>query len=212
MKQPFGRLGANAMGNKSTRDQIVEAADLLFYQQGFEHTSFSDIAGTVKISRGNFYYHFKTKDQILDAVIDARLSKTERMLDGWEAAGDTAADRIRSFIDMLVVNKADIMRYGCPVGTMTTELSKLAHPSQPGACRVFTLFRIWLRRQFETLGRADDADALAMHVLALSQGVAALSTAFGDDDFVRREVQKMHDWLTSEIDGTDNPLPSPTHH
>ena len=48
------------MGNKSTRDQIVEAADLLFYHQGFEHTSFSDIAGTVKISRGNFYYHFKS--------------------------------------------------------------------------------------------------------------------------------------------------------
>lgn len=200
------------MGHKSTRDQIVEAADLLFYQQGFEHTSFSDIAGTVKISRGNFYYHFKTKDQILDAVIDARLSKTETMLNTWEAAGDTPADRIGSFIDMLVVNKADIMQFGCPVGTMTTELSKLGHPSQPGACRVFTLFRLWLRRQFEALGRAEEADALAMHVLVLSQGVATLSTAFGDDGFVRREVEKMHDWLASVIAGTDRPAPSPTHH
>ena len=44
----------------STRQDIVEKADLLFYQHGFENTSFADIADAVGISRGNFYYHFKT--------------------------------------------------------------------------------------------------------------------------------------------------------
>ena len=62
-----------------TRDQIVDAADQLFYQQGFEHTSFADIANAVNISRGNFYYHFKTKDDILDAVIDLRLANTQHI-------------------------------------------------------------------------------------------------------------------------------------
>jgi AcrR family transcriptional regulator len=70
---------------QGTRDRIVEAADQLFYQQGFEPTSFADIAGKVGISRGNFYYHFKTKDEILDAVINLRLSNTEQMLDHWES-------------------------------------------------------------------------------------------------------------------------------
>ncbi|HSX63230.1 MAG TPA: helix-turn-helix domain-containing protein, partial [Pseudoxanthomonas sp.] len=55
------------MSSKATRDHIVEAADQLFYQQGYERTSFSDIAEAVQISRGNFYYHFKSKDEILDA-------------------------------------------------------------------------------------------------------------------------------------------------
>ncbi|MCP4934320.1 MAG: TetR/AcrR family transcriptional regulator [bacterium] len=41
------------MNNKITHYQIVEAADLLFYSHGFDHTSFSDIAGAVKISRGS---------------------------------------------------------------------------------------------------------------------------------------------------------------
>lgn len=40
----------------STRQEIVEKADLLFYQRGFENTSFADIADAVGISRGNFYY------------------------------------------------------------------------------------------------------------------------------------------------------------
>ena len=61
---------------------------MLFYQHGFDHTSFADIAGKVGISRGNFYYHFKTKDEILDAVINRRLTNTEQMLDHWEATGE----------------------------------------------------------------------------------------------------------------------------
>src|SRR5215469_9148155 len=92
----------------STREHIIEAADRLFYRQGYEHTSFSDIANVVQISRGNFYHHFKTKDEILDAVIIRRLAVTRQMLDRWEIEGEHPADRIRSFINILIANRADI--------------------------------------------------------------------------------------------------------
>jgi TetR/AcrR family transcriptional repressor of nem operon len=183
------------MSDKTTREHIVDAADHLFYRRGYEHTSFSDIADDVRISRGNFYYHFKTKDEILDAVIDVRLADTAKMLEQWERDGKDPADRIRSFIHMLVANRADIKRYGCPVGTLCTELAKLNHASQGEANKLFTLFRTWLRRQFTELGRARDADALAMHLLARSQGVATLANAFRDDKFIRHEVALMCDWL-----------------
>jgi TetR/AcrR family transcriptional repressor of nem operon len=184
------------MANKTTRDHIVEAADQLFYRQGYEHTSFADIAAAVQISRGNFYYHFKTKDEILDAVIVARLANTRAMLDRWEIEGAEPADRIKSFIDILIANRADIKRYGCPVGTLCGELAKLNHAAQGEANKLFTLFRAWLSRQFMLLG-CDDADMLAMHVLARSQGVATLANAFHDESFIRQEVKVLHDWLTS---------------
>src|SRR5581483_4142626 len=95
----------------------------------------------VKISRGNFYFYFKTKDEILDAVINRRLAETRKMLDGWEIEGKTPADRIRSFIHILIANRADIKRFGCPVGTLCSELGKLNHPAQPEASELFTLFR-----------------------------------------------------------------------
>jgi AcrR family transcriptional regulator len=183
------------MSDKTTRDHIVEAADRLFYRQGYEHTSFSDIADVVQISRGNFYYHFKSKDEILDAVITVRLAKTRKMLEQWEIEGKQPADRIRSFIHILMANRADIKRYGCPVGTLCTELAKLNHASQAEANKLFTLFRTWLRRQFTLLGRKADADELAMHLLALSQGVATLANTFHDEKFIRQEVQRMRDWL-----------------
>ncbi len=185
------------MSDKTTRDHIVEAADQLFYRQGYEHTSFSDIADVVQISRGNFYYHFKTKDEILDAVINARLANTQKMLEQWEIEGKHPADRIRSFIHILIANRADIKRYGCPVGTLCTELAKLNHASQAEANKLFTLFRTWLRRQFTLLGREAEADGLAMHLLARSQGVATLASAFHDEKFIKQEVNQMCEWLSS---------------
>ena len=98
------------MSRMTTRDHIVEAADQLFYRQGFEHTSFADIADVVKISRGNFYYHFKTKDEILGAVIEVRLANARSMLERWENEGEDPADRIKSFIHILIANRAEIKR------------------------------------------------------------------------------------------------------
>jgi len=149
------------MSASRTRNQIVEAADRLFYEQGFEATSFADIAEAVGLSRGNFYYHFKSKDEILGAVIARRLADTQAMLTAWEEGATSPADRIRSFIEILIMNQAKIMAHGCPVGTLCNELAKLDHVAKGDAAKLFALFRDWLSRQFAALGRAGDADALA---------------------------------------------------
>ena len=188
------------MTSISKRDQIITAADQLFYQNGFEHTSFAHIAEVVKISRGNFYYHFKTKDEILDEVINLRLANTQAMLDQWVNEGETPADRIRSFINILIMNRAKIKRFGCPVGTLTTELTKLNHTAQEDANKLFTLFRIWLKNQFKQLGCKKNADELAMHLLARSQGVATLACAFNDEKFIKQEVNNLYKWLAQYTD------------
>lgn len=183
------------MSDTSTRDRIVEAADRLFYIQGFEHTSFSTIADTVGISRGNFYYYFKTKDDILKAVISRRIANTQTLLASWESEAEDPASRIRSFINILIANQSKIIRYGCPVGTLCTELAKLNHTAQDDAGALITLFRTWLRRQFTRLGRKADADALALHLLGRSQGVATLANAFPDEAIIEREVRLLENWL-----------------
>jgi TetR/AcrR family transcriptional repressor of nem operon len=188
------------MRNQTTRDHIVEAADRLFYRQGYEHTSFSNIADAVQISRGNFYYHFRTKDEILDAVIDLRLANTRKMLERWESEEDHPSGRIRRYIHILLTNWSRIRHFGCPVGTLCTELAKLNHASQEEAGKVFTLFRTWLRQQFIALGHRKDADRLAMHVLAWSQGVATMASTFHDEKFAKWEVKQMCEWLDAFTD------------
>ena len=184
------------MKKQKTQDHIIEAADQLFYQQGYEHTSFADIADAVQISRGNFYYHFKTKDDILEAVIKARMDKTGAMLALWQQNGSSPQDRIKCFIRILITNRDKILNYGCPVGTLTTELAKLNHASRPEANALFSLFRVWLKDQFVQMGCEDEeADDQAMHLLARSQGVATLASAFHDAKFIGQEVTQMCKWV-----------------
>ena len=196
------------MAETSTREHIVEVADRMFYENGFDHTSFADIAAMVKISRGNFYHHFKTKDEILDAVIERRIAASRAMLDGWEIAGETPEARIASFIEILHTNGEKIRKFGCPVGTLAAELAKLDHRAQPAAVALFTLFREWLRRQFTRLGCGPSSDQYALHLLARSQGVATLSNAFRDQAFVDAEVAEMHAWLGARVKDVKSKRPA----
>ncbi|KPL50691.1 MULTISPECIES: TetR/AcrR family transcriptional regulator [Alphaproteobacteria] len=186
------------MSASNTRRQIVDVADRLFYEHGFEASSFADIARDVGLSRGNFYYHFKTKDEILAAVIAQRISNTRAMLETWEQDTESPSDRILSFVHILIANRTKIMAYGCPVGTLCNELAKLDHVAKDEAAGLLTLFRNWLAGQFAALGRDADADALALHLLMRSQGVATLATAFRDEQFIRREVADIEAWLRTE--------------
>lgn len=52
------------------RNEILDAADELFGAKGFDGTSTNDILSKVGIARGTLYYHFKSKEDIMDALID----------------------------------------------------------------------------------------------------------------------------------------------
>ncbi|SON53873.1 Toluene efflux pump ttgABC operon repressor [Hartmannibacter diazotrophicus] len=182
-----------------TRRRIVEAADRLFYERGFETTSFADIAQAVALSRGNFYYHFKTKDEILSEVIECRIAERRQLLSRWDEQETNPRLRIENFINILIVNQTKIMAFGCPVGTLCTELAKLDHALQGEAARLFQLFAGWLEKQFAQLGCGSASHDLAMHLLMRSQGVATLANTFRDADFVRREVDAMIFWLNTQI-------------
>lgn len=186
------------MSGGGTRGRIVRAADDLFRRQGYARTSFAHIAGEVSLSRGNFYHHFKSKDAILQAVIEQRLADARAMLARWEAASDDPAERIRSFIRILEDNGEAIMRHGCPVGALAAETARLDHGCRDDARGLFDLFRGWLAAEFARMGRAEDADALALRLLARSQGAAALAHVYGDEAFVRREIEDICAWLEAQ--------------
>ena len=184
----------------TTADRIVEAADTLFYRHGYEHTTFGMIAADVGISRGNFHHHFKTKDHILAAVIARRSLSTSDMLDRWAAANIEPAAQVRCFIDMLTANRSDIMRFGCPVVSLCSELAKASHPLLDSSGRILCLFRKWLGNRFTAICfEAATADELAVHLLVLSQGIAVLANLYKDDAMIDREVTEAHRWLDDQL-------------
>jgi len=91
------------------KNEILDAAEALFAQKGFEETSISDIIEKVAVARGTVYYHFKSKEDIMDALIDR---VNNRIL---SAAREIAADKntpvferlFKTLIPMKVPDSAD---------------------------------------------------------------------------------------------------------
>ncbi|AIQ40927.1 TetR/AcrR family transcriptional regulator [Paenibacillus sp. FSL R5-0912] len=78
------------------RNEILDAAEALFGQKGFDGTSTGDILSKVGIARGTLYYHFKSKEDIMDALID----RTNVNILG--AAQHIAADKSIPVIDRIL--------------------------------------------------------------------------------------------------------------
>ncbi len=60
------------------RNEILDVAERLFCTNGYDNTSTNDILTEIGIARGTLYYHFKSKEDILDAMIDRILDETIR--------------------------------------------------------------------------------------------------------------------------------------
>lgn len=190
------------------RQHIIETTDELLYQKGFNLMSFSDIAQASGIPRGNIYYYFKTKDEVLQAVIAHRVAQTQQMLKDWEDTLDSPLDSLKRYADIVLRESPRVTRYGCPMGSLNTELGK----AQPALKKIskaqFDIFRKWLKKQFKQLQPEGDSDALAMHLLVHTQGIATMASVYGDNKIIARELPMIHHWLDT-VASSRNAAPRP---
>ena len=61
------------------RVRIIESAWKLFHEKGFGDTTINDIIREADISKGTFYYYFRSKDNLLDTLSDVLDSEYERL-------------------------------------------------------------------------------------------------------------------------------------
>jgi len=182
---------------ESTKERIIKAADTLFYQRGYTYTSFSDIVKSTGLSKGNITYHYKSKEDILNAVIETRLQKTRHTLTALDNDFSSGKERLDKFITNLLGGKTELSRYGCPNGTLASELSK--NKDFPSAFNrsIFEEMRTWLAKQFQdvTQSSQQDADSMAMDLLMRAQGICVFSAAYQDETLFETEIQKLHAWI-----------------
>lgn len=72
------------------KKEIVETACQLFLSKGYDKTTMRDVMEQLQIAKGTIYHYFKSKDQLLDAVItqivDEDLAKMKQLVDGAEGS------------------------------------------------------------------------------------------------------------------------------
>jgi TetR/AcrR family transcriptional regulator, transcriptional repressor for nem operon len=180
-------------GRAGKRERLIDAACEVIYAQGVEHSSLADIAAAAEVPLGNVYYYFRTKEDLVQAVIEAQLARARTVLAAIEATSDDPRARLRALFRTLAQQTDLIARYGCPFGSLCLELDKRAEG--PGTAA--SLIRVpidWAERQFRAMGRADARD-LAIEVIARYQGTALLTSTLRDPALMTREAARVADWL-----------------
>lgn len=87
------------------KNEILDTAELLFSTKGFDNTSTTDILNEIGIARGTLYYHFKSKEEILDAMIDRMVKRLAEKAKKIISEKDTPV--LQRFTRMMLVLKVD---------------------------------------------------------------------------------------------------------
>lgn len=186
-----------------SRTKIIAAARRAFYERGYDNTSFADIAKLSGIPKGNFYHHFPSKAALVDAVLEARMADVRRALSRWDADIDTPRLRLSRFAQMVTSETEDLVRFGCPVGSLVAELAKKTDdPTHAAALAVLELYVAWAAEQFAALGYGPKtARALGERMLSRCQGAILVTHAYGDPSILRRELRDVEKWLDETAAG-----------
>lgn len=182
------------MKTNPKRQRLIDAAKTLFYTRGVETSSLSEIAQAAEVPPGNVYYHFKTKEALIEAVI---ASHGRDILDGLARlnAVPDPRERLLAFARGGLGHKEQLAHYGCPYGTLCAELEKAGGNAAASATVLFPLYLQWLERQFTALHRPDATD-LALDTLAAVQGAYAVAQATRTPQVVERQVARLERWIT----------------
>jgi len=181
----------------SKRERLIAAACETIHAQGAEKTTLADIAAAAGIPLGNVYYYFKTKNALVEAVIEAHLGEMRAILAAIEAAHETPAGRLKALFGALAAQGELIAQRGCPHGSLCLELNKRAEG--PGlAAEMMRVPLDWTERQFRAAGRQDARD-LAVQLVARYQGTALLANTFRDPDLMAAEGRRVAQWVDTLI-------------
>lgn len=176
------------------RTRLIQAAAELSHARGLGKISLADIAEGADVPLGNVYYYFKTKAAIGEAIAAQRASELQKMQELCETAPSARA-RLKMFIQMTMDNREVLARAGCPVGSLCAELSKDPEfPTDEAAVPLRNLL-LWFEAQFAAIGREGERRILALHLLAVLQGISLLAQCFHDPNVVMREAKYLKAWV-----------------
>lgn len=118
------------MTQSATRERILSAAAKLFYSEGIRAVSVDAVARKAGVTKRTLYYHFRSKDDLIAAYLEARDQPNLTLFQDWfaQADGDTA-DKIRAIFSRLTESLRHPKWRGC--GFLRTSAELINMPGHP---------------------------------------------------------------------------------
>jgi TetR/AcrR family transcriptional repressor of nem operon len=197
--------GTKTRDGRSTREAILTAASRLMHVHGYNHTALDDVLRESGVGKGNFYYHFKSKEELGYAILDQIVASfLERTLEPCFADPDRPAlVQVRCFLDRLLEAQRERNCVGgCALGNLAAELSDVHEGFR---ARLASVFAAWRERITVALRRAQEQgevdgqcrpEAVADFLVASLEGAILLTKLTKDITVMEQCVMEMKRYLS----------------
>ncbi|MBA3707800.1 MAG: TetR/AcrR family transcriptional regulator [Planctomycetes bacterium] len=172
-----------ASRHTDTAERILDIAEKLVQQRGYNAFSYADIAAAMRISKASIHHHFLAKADLAEQLIVryhqhfvAALAEIDQLPD--------PRKRLRRFVQVyLDVLRSDRM---CLCGMLAAEIDSLPKPVRDEVRRFFTATEDWLSRLLAagrragTLAFTGSPDAEATLMVTALEGAMLVARSYGD--------------------------------
>jgi TetR/AcrR family transcriptional repressor of nem operon len=184
--------------------QLVDAASRVIHERGAAATTLAIVASEASVPLGNVYYYFKTKDDLVAAVVASRLEELRAFL-AFADRMPTPVERLRLVVEGFASRAQDIVERGCAYGMLASELAKRdgrdarddaplegvdAAGADGHAAALFSLQLTWMEAQFRTL-EVRAPKGRAVELLCAIQGACLLAHTLHDASIFERRLSEL---------------------
>jgi AcrR family transcriptional regulator len=170
---------------RDTRTRIIDAASKLFYAEGIGRVSVDAVAEKAGLTKRTLYYHFKSKDDLVAAYLDARdQPNMQRMASWFEAAEGGPSEKVEAIFTHLAQAGRHPEWKGCGFLRTSAELAALpGHPAMKVGAMHKARFENWLAGRFESFD-LNEAAVVAREVVLLMDGAFATALVHRDACYI----------------------------
>lgn len=186
---------------RTAKERILQTSVKLLHRQGFHNTSVDQIISEAMVSKGNFFHHFKNKEELGYAVIESIRSEFAKDLAGI-LSNRSQAPLKRLFTELeRVLSDEGKLRRGCPLGKLALELSDIHEGFRKKISEIFEMWTGAVERVFEEAKLLGDlkqdvnCHSLALFWVANSQGAMLLAKSHADPAALRSQIEHLSAYL-----------------
>ena len=184
---------------QSTRDKILNAVFTLVYVNGYNGTSMSMILKECNIPKGSLYHYFKSKKEMVLAVLKERISP--KMDQFYELKKVNNENGINTIIDsILKISQKDVLvQYGCPLNRLNQEMSPVDKDFELEINIIYENIKNKIKLLLEqtALNKEIDKDSLSEFIIATVWGNLSLSPNQSSKDRYLKSIIHLINYLES---------------